>query len=362
METNIEIERRWLVKKIDREILDVNEKKHIRQGYFDTSPTISLRVRITDGKKAELTKKTGSGEQRLEENQKIDLEVAQFLMDERIVDFIEKTRYIRDGWEIDFFHGPLHGLVKAEFENPYPTLQLPPWIHDATEVTNSITDRLLAKLARDLLDSEVDREITEILPKRIGRIVITGGPCSGKSAVLEILRLEIGVAVHCVPETATIIIKQVGVRPPYGNRSGLRRYQRTLYRVQRGFETIADLQAVMDGKKALIIDRGTVDNAAYLPGGAKELEDVCRTSIREHEFPHYDLVVFLEPPPRAIYDALQANNGARYESYNEALAVSGRIENAWKDHPRFVRISNGKNWDDKVNAVRATIAGFLLGI
>ncbi len=353
-----EDERRFVVKAVDPDI-QRSPRKEIVQGYFETPPSYSLRVRITDDREAELTKKTGHGVSRKEHNQPTDLETARFLLDS-LTDVIVKTRYLRDGWEIDYFHGPLAGLVLAEFEMPDPDYKvvLPPWIGDAVEVTNSLTNRHLARLARDLADSKADRPIRELLPKRIPRIVLTGGPCSGKSTIMALLQKEFGGRIHCVPEVASIVIAQVGVKPPVGDEIGMRKFQRTIYRVQRGFETISDLQAVRDGKQALLLDRGTVDGAAYMEGGLAELEKVCRTE-RAHEYSQYDLVICLETPPKKVYKASCRNNPARGETYEQAAALGKAIRKVWKGHPGMLFVENGKSWAKKAAAVRAAICSFL---
>jgi predicted ATPase len=240
--------------------------------------------------------------------------------------------------------------------------KLPDWIRDAVEVTDSLTNRHLARLARDIADSGSDRPIRDLLlPRRIPRIVLTGGPCSGKSTLMAELRERFGNALHCVPEVATIVIAQVGVKPPVGDPVGMRKFQRTIYRVQRGFETISDLQAIRDGKKALLLDRGTVDGAAYMDGGLKELESVCRTS-REHEFGLYDLVVCLKTPPRRVFKEKSANNPARSETHEAAARLGRRIAKVWGQHPRFTFIGNNRSWEDKSRAVISTVARFLDGL
>ncbi len=355
-----EIERRWIVKAISPEIQRWPSKR-IVQGYFNTPPNISARIRITDDAEVEYMKKNGFGIDRMEDPHRTTvLDTARFLLDERIVDLIEKTRYVRDGWEIDYYRGPLDGLVKAEFEMPdvnFP-VTLPPWIYDAVEVTYSVTDRLLARLAKDLADAKVERPIRDMIPRRIPHIVLTGGPCSGKSGLMDILRREIGAVVHCVPEVATIIIGQVGATPPVNDTVAARRFQRTLYRVQRGFETVSDIQAIQDGKQALLVDRGTVDIAAYLDGGIKGLEDVCRTT-KEFEYAQYDIVICLEVPPKDVYEANRKKNPARQESYKQAVARGKRVAEVWSEHPHFRLIKNGKSWDHKVAAVKAAVGAFL---
>ncbi len=354
-----EDERRFVVRSIDPDI-QREPSKEIVQGYFETPPGFSLRVRITDGREAELTKKTGHGVSRKEMNQPLDLETGRFMIG-CVTDIIRKTRYLRDGWEVDYFHGPLAGLVLAEYEMPRPDfpLSLPPWIHDAVEVTQSLTNRHLARLARDLDDSRVDRPIRDLLPgRRIPRIVLTGGPCSGKSTLMEILQKEFGARLHCVPEVASIVIAQVGVKPPVGDPVGMRKFQRTIYRVQRGFETISDLQAIRDGKEALLLDRGTVDGAAYMEGGLGELERVCRTE-REHEYSQYDLVICLETPPKKVYKAHSRNNPARGETYEQAATLGKAIRKVWRGHPRLYLPAKGGSWTARIAAVRAAIGSFL---
>jgi CYTH domain-containing protein/predicted ATPase len=358
MKTIQEIERRYLVKAIDPDIQRESYKR-ISQGYFDTPPHFSLRVRITDGAEAELTKKLGSGIERQEITHNVDLETGKFLLG-ACSDTLQKTRYFRDGWEIDFFHGPLAGLVIAEFEmtDRGQRLLMPPWISDAIEVTESLTNRHLARLAHDLADAKQDRPVRELLPKRIPHIVLTGGPCSGKSSVMRELQQEFSGSIHCVPEVATIVIAQVGVKPPVGDPMGMRKFQRTIYRVQRGFETISDLQAVRDGKSALLLDRGTIDGAAYMDGGIEELERVCRTSC-DHEYGQYDLVICLETPPEKVYKDNRRNNPARHEDFEQASKLGKRIKKVWRSHPHFRFIPNCGSWQLKADLVKRTIREFL---
>lgn len=352
-----EIERRFIVKRLDSDTLTFPARQ-IVQGYFETPKGAELRVRINDGLTAEITRKTGFGRQRLEMNLKTDVETARFLF-ETTSDRVEKRRHLRDGWEVDFFAPPLQGLVIAEFEMPAVDFPLarPPWIHDWVEVTNWLTNRHLARLTRDLSpEGDRDRPIEELLPKRVPRIVLTGGPCSGKSTLMAELRRELEPLVHCVPETATIVIAQVGVKPPR-DKAGIRQFQRTIYRVQRGFETISDLQAARDGKKALLLDRGVIDNAAYC-ASLSEFEDVCRTSL-EYEYAQYDIVVCLAMPSREIFDAMGANNPARGESYDQAAALGRRIAAVWGRHPNFHLVADAASWVAKANAAKAIIGNFL---
>src|ERR1044071_2329655 len=92
------------------------------------------------------------------------------------------------------------------------------------------------------------------------RIVLTGGPGAGKTAVLELIRQSFCAHVKLLPESAGIIFSG-GF--PRGNGVDLRKAsQRAIFYIQRELENIADI-----GNPAVVLcDRGTVDGAAYWPG------------------------------------------------------------------------------------------------
>jgi CYTH domain-containing protein len=156
VKTNQEIERRFLVTSIDPDIRRFPSRR-IQQGYFETPPYFSLRVRISDDVKAEITRKDGIGIQRTEATLPTDLATAEFLL-ASCTDVLDKARYLRDGWEVDFYEGPLAGLVIAEFESPDAAeAELPPWIQAAREVTDTVSNRVLARLATSLVALSDDR-------------------------------------------------------------------------------------------------------------------------------------------------------------------------------------------------------------
>lgn len=352
-----EIERRFLVTKIDPEIKTFDHRR-IRQGYFETGPDFSLRVRIVNDATAFVTRKSGSGLER-EEDELLttDLSLAEFLM-KGTACRLEKTRYYREGWEVDFFHGALEGLVIAEYEmlSVDQEVKLPSWISEAQEVTDSLTNQHLARLAYDLGELAKDRLPELIERKRLPRIVLTGGPCSGKSTMMKILREEFGDRIHCVPEVASIVIAQVGVKPPTDPHDRAN-FQRAICTVQRSFEGISETQARSDGKKALLLDRGTLDSAAYLPEGLDDFVRLMKTSVN-HEMEQYDLIICLAVPPKEIYEAHQANNPARRETYDEARVLGKKIHAAWDCHDNIIFVGF-PDWSKKVDSVRRLIHDLL---
>ena len=105
-------------------------------------------------------------------------------------------------------------------------------------------------------------------PHESRRIVLTGGPGVGKTAVLELIRHSFCDHVKVLPEAASIVF---GGGFPRGTGDGARRAaQRAIIFVQ------CELEAPVAGDNPAIVlcDRGTVDGSAYWPDG-----DGLRTSV-----------------------------------------------------------------------------------
>lgn len=350
---NTEIEFRFLVTQIDPDFRR-SPSVAIEQGYLESPPGTSLRVRITTdaagGRSAVVTRKAGKGLVREEREHAVSVEAAETLLRSCFA-VLRKTRYFKEEWTVDVFDAPLAGLTIAEKEvaEAQAWTTLPPWIGEAREVTDSLTNLHLAYLARDLAAGDPERPVRELVARPVKRIVLTGGPCSGKSVLMRQLKQEFGAAVHCVPEVATILIAQVGVRP--GNDAlSSRRFQRTVARVQKSFEEASADQAFRDGKQAILLDRGLLDSAAYLPGGVIELMDVLQSQSR-HELGQYDMVIWLASPPEDVYERERSNNPARTESYADALARGTQVRDAWRGHHRLREVWKNA-WEEKVAAVR----------
>lgn len=357
----LETERRFLVSKIDPEIRR-ERGAEIVQEYMETPPSFSFRVRVVDNEKGYFNRKDGSGESRPEDEITVDLQAAQFTL-RSCAHTLQKTRYKRDGWEVDYYHGPLEGLIIAEYEKKTPEEQvvLPDWIYEAIDVTDSLTNLHLAKLVSDLSDSGEFEVTRDLLHPRLPGIVLTGGPCSGKSSVMSLLKQDFGDIVHCVPEVASIVIAQVGVSPPVDHPVAHRRFQRAVARIQRDFEAISEVQAIRDGKKALLLDRGVLDIAAYLPNGVMELVDICGTTPG-HEYGRYDEVLCLQMPPEHVYEAECRNNPARRENYELARQLGQRVTEAWCGHPTCHLIESGDSWEAKVARVRTKLEARLAAV
>ncbi|WP_425419870.1 CYTH domain-containing protein [Oricola indica] len=115
-----EIERKFLVGS-DAWRSEVETSRHIVQAYVALDTNTSVRVRISDGRKARLTVKFGLSHMVREEFEyEIPVEDARQMVSASRGRLVEKTRYhVRhEGfvWEVDEYAGALAGLVIAEVE------------------------------------------------------------------------------------------------------------------------------------------------------------------------------------------------------------------------------------------------------
>lgn len=115
----LEIERKFLLSS-DTWKKDVHQSYALRQGYLNSNPDRTVRVRIR-GERGFLTMKgRGNGISRPEFEYDIPYEEALALLTLCEQPIIEKTRHeVRVGehlWEVDVFEGENAGLVVAEIE------------------------------------------------------------------------------------------------------------------------------------------------------------------------------------------------------------------------------------------------------
>jgi len=165
-------------------------------------------------------------------------------------------------------------------------------------------------------------------PHEQRRIVLTGGPGAGKTAVLEVLRRGTCRHVLVLPEAAGILF---GGGFPRGPSAPLRRSaQRAIYHVQRELESTA----AGDDFAVVLCDRGTVDGMAYWPG-PDDMWSALGTSL-DAELARYHAVIHLRTPSHE--EGYSWSNPLRIESAAEAAAIDVKIAAAWALHPRRIEV------------------------
>lgn len=188
----------------------------------------------------------------------------------------------------------------------------------------------------------------------ITNIVITGGPCAGKTSFMTYathnLR-EAGYGVLVVSESATELMV-VGCRP--GEAVTLHEFQEIILKTQVAKEELYLSIAHMLPHEHVIIlyDRGLMDNRAYIEDCAWRalLQKTGHSHVALRDV-RYDMVIHLQSAAagaEAFYTT--DNNHVRSESIGAACSLDTRTLNAWIGHPHVRVINNkkGGSFEDKM--------------
>jgi len=327
-----EQEIRFVVDEFDRSVLEnyANPTK-IEQAYFPTAPHLTQRVRIINRDIAVLTKKIGWGETRGElEVEEIDPVLARVMHDELCLYGVSKTRYgFIGGWELDVYDKPA-GLVILEYEGKDTAVrrrQLPPWVRQATEITNIATNTDIARWTHEQAAGLLQCSVRDMLVA-IPLVVLAGGPGSGKSTLFNGLRERMPTMATFVVEAARMLIDNAGHQPPVGDEIAMNRFERGIYDLHRLLTGLAEDRARKIGARMVVSDRHQVDVYTYLGADRARFEQVCDTLL-DYEYTKGDLVIYCGMPSREVYEAVCVNDGVRWETYDQAVETDRRLREVY---------------------------------
>lgn len=197
--------------------------------------------------------------------------------------------------------------------------------------------------------------------KSITRIVLTGGPCAGKTTAASWIAEEftrLGYHVMFVPESATELIMG-GVTLDDLSVEDFHRLNLTnQINKEHLFEEAA--RAHPSDKILIVCDRGFLDNSAYMGHGgfARLVSGMGYDEILLRD--GYDAVIHLVTAADGAEEAYTlANNGARSESPEQARAVDARLIEAWTGHPHLRIVPNEGSFEDKMRHVIREVASVL---
>ncbi len=179
------------------------------------------------------------------------------------------------------------------------------------------------------------------------RVVVTGGPGGGKTALLEVVRAHFCEHVVVLPEAATIVFG--GGFPRRDGECARRGAQLAIYHVQDQLERVE-----LEERRAAIVlcDRGVVDGAAYWPGAREAYwERIGETS--ERALARYAAVIHMRTPDaRGGYDH---SNPLRTESAAEAAQIDRAVLALWDAHPHRTVIESSETFLVKLRRALAAI-------
>lgn len=193
------------------------------------------------------------------------------------------------------------------------------------------------------------------------KIVLTGGPCAGKTTALKYIKKELidkGIKVITTEEEATKLILS-GKTP---KNMGRYEFHKLLFENQLETETklVEYAEKMLEEKVVLLFDRGLLDNKAFVTQEEFDKyssyygcnEDIIRNS--------YDAVFHLVTSANGAEENYTLeNNEARSESIEEARKIDEEIISVWTGTPHLRIIDNSTSFEEKLDRLKKEILAFL---
>lgn len=197
----------------------------------------------------------------------------------------------------------------------------------------------------------------------IHKVVLTGGPCGGKTSALPLISdhfKKTGFQVYTVPEMATLFHGS-GVNLVHKITTAPYALEHAIFSAQLALEKSMQSLTTTEFKDTIILcDRGLGDLAAYTPVDiwGKLLCDFTMTP--DTVLTRYNAVVHLVTAAiGAEKHFTNENNPARNCSPELARELDRKTFSAWSKHPNLFEIDNSTDFDGKIkraiDAIEKTI-------
>lgn len=192
---------------------------------------------------------------------------------------------------------------------------------------------------------------------KVFKIVLTGGPCSGKTTVLKKVRDYLSKKedshVIVIPETATLLLSNgIKIKP---DKEGVAVFQDIVYLMQKTKELAVQKSLDnCDNESIFIIhDRGIIDNKAYLES-QNDFDTIlsnygdCELKIIDN----YDLIIdLISASNRSDLNYGTANNEIRFEDAETAKKVDLKTSQAWLLHRNLKVVDTTDTIEEKIEQV-----------
>lgn len=201
--------------------------------------------------------------------------------------------------------------------------------------------------------------------KRLFKVVLTGGPCAGKTTAKALIleRFSPQVNVVCLPELASMTFKSgIKIDPSSYSFEELVLFTKEFVAMQiRVEDYFEQLSRNNKGVTLMICDRGACDTFGYCSAEvrAKVLQELGLT-FHDLSSKRYDMVLHLVSCANGAAQFYNNDNEARFESVEEAVECDIRIQNVWKSHPSFYIINNSHTgFQEKMHKVVNAVGHFI---
>ena len=199
--------------------------------------------------------------------------------------------------------------------------------------------------------------------KKIAKIVITGGPCAGKSTAMIWIQEHFekqGYGVLFIPECATELI--LGGVSGWTMESNFE-FELAILKMQQQKEKIFDecAKKLFAKDKVLIVcDRGFLDCKAYMEDyefrEAMQVLGMEENAVRDSYDGVFHLVSVAKDAPQFY---THETNKARFETLEEAIENDTKTLNAWMGHPHLRIVDNSTDFEGKMRRLLKEISCLL---
>lgn len=205
--------------------------------------------------------------------------------------------------------------------------------------------------------------------KDIKRIVLTGGPCAGKTtALVKVIEhfSSLGYKVFTIPEVPTMFT-QAGMNYLTNNHDFFYEGEKATLEIQLALEDkFMKMAEACTEPTVIVCDRGAMDISAYMqPEMWEKITSDVGTSTAELRDNRYDAVLHLvSAADGAEQFYTTSNNASRNEAADEeglkiARMLDKKVIEAWTGHSHLRVINNHEDFDKKLNRVLMEISNVL---
>lgn len=200
---------------------------------------------------------------------------------------------------------------------------------------------------------------------KIFNIVLTGGPCAGKTTAINTVKKHLdtrNIPCFIVPETATELIPNL-VNFEIPNLYNFQKLvmKRQLVKESDTLDYVRFNYSKVD-RCVILYDRGLYDNLAYLNN-----HDLFKKMLKSYNINEltslekYDMVIDLLSLATCKPNEYNHSNNARKEDILEASILDNRTSNAWANHPNLRIVCSDISLSEESKIVTNLVDNFIDG-